>query len=317
MKLVFCGTPQFAVPTLEALVAAGHQVTLALTQPDRPVGRNAEIKPTPVKAAALAHGIPVQQPEKIKTNEALRAHLEAIAPDAIIVVAYGRILPQWMLDLPRYGSLNGHASLLPRWRGAAPIQWAIASGDHQTGVTTMRLDAGLDTGPMLLRRSVPITPETTAPDLFQSLAVLGAELMIETLDGLAAGTIQPEPQGNALATHARPLIREDGQIDWTSPAAAIDARFRGFQPWPGAFTSFRGKKLIIHAMQAGTAPAHANSIAGQILKPTGVTGIPAIPVACGDGHIALLHEVQLEGKKRICAADFLRGHQIHPGELLG
>ena len=310
MKLVFCGTPQFAVPTLEALVAAGHQVTLALTQPDRPVGRNAEVKPTPVKAAALAHGIPVEQPEKIRNNEILRAQLESLQPDAIIVVAYGRLLPQWMLDLPRFGCLNGHGSLLPRWRGAAPIQWAVSAGDAETGVTTMRLDAGLDTGAMLLRRSVPITTETTAPDLFVSLATLAADLMVETLAGLEAGAILPEPQDDALATHAPILTRDDGQIDWSRSAAQIHARFRGFQPWPGAFTSLRGKKLIVHGMRrsedaCSALPGHISIAAG------------ALQVCCGCGSSLLLEEVQMEGKKRMSAAEFLRGHQLRSGERLG
>lgn len=316
MKLVFCGTPQFAVPALEALVAAGHEVALALTQPDRPVGRTAQVLPTPVKAAALAHGIPVEQPEKIRNNEALRATLEAIRPDAIIVVAYGRILPQWMLDLPRFGCLNGHASLLPRWRGAAPIQWAIAAGDTETGVTTMRLDAGLDTGAMLLRRSVPITSTTTSPELFVSLADLGATLMVETLVGLGAGTIQAEQQENARATHAPILTRQDGEIDWLRSAAEINARFRGFQPWPGAFTTLRGKKLIVHAMRLTEGHASA-AAAGQIVSPVEGAPEPGLLVACGEGAVLSLDELQLEGKKRMAAAELLRGFQIKPGERLG
>ena len=317
MKLVFCGTPQFAVPTLQALIAAGHQVALALSQPDRPVGRTAVVNPTPVKLAALAHGIPVEQPEKIKTNEVLRAQLAAIAPDAIIVVAYGRILPPWMLDLPRFGCLNGHASLLPRWRGAAPIQWAIAAGDQQTGVTTMRLDPGLDTGPMLLQRTIPIASDTSAPDLFQSLATLGGSLMVETLAGLEAGVIHPEPQDGALATHARPLTRDDGQIDWKHSAAAIDARFRGFQPWPGAFTSLRGRKLIVQALRTMVARPLSTAAAGEILEASGAIAHPGMLGACGDGSVVSLDEVQMEGKKRMPAADFLRGHLVRAGEQIG
>lgn len=318
MKLVFCGTPQFAVPTLEALVAAGHTVALALSQPDRPVGRAGTVAPTPVKAAALAHGIPVEQPEKIKTNEALRAQLQAIQPDAIIVVAYGRILPQWMLDLPRFGCLNGHASLLPRWRGAAPIQWSIAAGDTTTGVTIMRLDAGLDTGPMLLHRSVPITPETTSPDLFASLSQLGAGLMVEALAALEADAIQPEAQNGAIATHARPLTREDARIDWQQPAAVIHARFRGFQPWPGAFTALRGKKLIVHTMRVAVGAAgSADANPGKIVDAATSLANPGMLVACGDGSVCSLDEVQMEGKKRMPAAEFLRGHQVQAGEQLG
>lgn len=311
MRLVFCGTPQFAVPTLEALVSAGHNVALVLSQPDRPVGRNADVQPTPVKRAALAHGIPVEQPEKIHNNEPLRAALQAIAPDAIIVVAYGRLLPEWMLELPRHGCINGHASLLPRWRGAAPIQWAVASGDTETGVTTMRLDAGLDTGAMLLKRSVPIGPETTSPELFVSLAAMGAELMVETLERLGSGTLAGTPQDDSQATLAPILKREDGLIDWSRPAAEIHQRFRGFQPWPGAFTTLRGKKLIVHA-------ARYDAVATGYASP-GLMDVEAgsLRVACGAGTILQLDEVQLEGKKRMSAGEFLRGFQLQTGEQLG
>ncbi len=309
MKLVFCGTPQFAVPTLEALIAAGHHVALVLSQPDRPVGRAAEVHATPVKRAAQAHGIPVLQPEKLKNNEDLRAQLTALAPDAIIVVAYGRIIPQWMLDLPRFGCINGHGSLLPRWRGAAPIQWAIASGDTETGVTTMLLNAGLDTGPMLLKRSVAITPQTTAPDLFETLSVLGAELMVATLAGLATGTITPEPQDDSLATLAPILTREDARIDFTRTAREIDQRFRGLQPWPGAFTTLRGKKLIVHAMRVAE---NVRMSPGTLL----LQGEHML-VACGNGSAIVLDAVQMEGKKRVPAGEFMRGFQLVSGEVLG
>ena len=309
MKLAFCGTPQFAVPTLEALIAAGHHVALVLSQPDRPVGRAAEVHATPVKRAAQAHGIPVLQPEKLKNNEDLRAQLTALAPDAIIVVAYGRIIPQWMLDLPRFGCINGHGSLLPRWRGAAPIQWAIASGDTETGVTTMLLNAGLDTGPMLLKRSVAITPQTTAPDLFETLSVLGAELMVATLAGLATGTITPEPQDDSLATLAPILTREDARIDFTRTASEIDQRFRGFQPWPGAFTTLRGKKLIVHAMRVAE---NVRMSPGTLL----LQGEHML-VACGNGSAIVLDAVQMEGKKRMPAGEFMRGFQLVSGEVLG
>ena len=311
MRLVFCGTPAFAVPTLEALIAAGHEVALVLSQPDKPVGRTGEVSPTPVKRTALTHGIPALQPDKLKNNDDLRAQLTALQQDAIIVVAYGRILPQWMLDLPRLGCLNGHASLLPRWRGAAPIQWAIAAGDRETGVTTMRLNAGLDTGPMLLRRTVPIGKTTTAPELFLSLARLGADLMVETLAGLKTGTIKPEAQDDTAATLAPILTRDDARIDWTRTAAETEQRFRGFQPWPGAFTSLRGKKLIVHGITydsftTGGADPGILDLSGGKLR-----------VSCGEGSTLLLDEVQLEGKKRISAAEFLRGYQLRGGERLG
>ena len=310
MKLVFCGTPRFAVPTLEALIAAGHEVALVLSQPDKPVGRTAEVNATPVKQAALAHGIAVLQPEKLKTNEELRATLTAVAPDAIVVVAYGRIIPQWMLDLPRHGCLNGHGSLLPRWRGAAPIQWAIAAGDTETGVTTMRLNAGLDTGPMLLKWAVSISETTTSPELFESLSTIGAQLMVQTLTGLENGSITPVEQDDAAATLAPILTRDDARIDFTCTAKQIDQRFRGFQPWPGAFTSLRGKKLIVHAMTV-------RSGSGEGAPGSLTLRDETIRVSCGEGTVLQLDEVQLEGKKRMSAAEFLRGYQLREDEILG
>lgn len=310
MKIVFCGTPHFAVASLEAVVRAGHQVALVLSQPDRPVGRSAEVHPTPVKAAALAHGLPVQQPEKIKNNLELRAQLEAIAPDAIVVVAYGRIIPQWMLDLPRFGNINVHGSLLPRWRGAAPIQWAIAAGDAVTGITTMLLNAGLDTGPMLLKAEVPIGPHTTSPDLFESLAPIGADLLVQTLEGLASGTITPIAQDDSQMTLAPILTRDDARIDFSLTAQEIYNRFRGFQPWPGAFTMLRDKKLIVHAM-------HVAEHAPQGTVGTLLTRDGSLLALCGNNTAIVLDEVQAEGKKRMAAADFLRGFQIKDGEQLG
>ena len=247
MDLVFCGTPLFAVPTLEKLVAAGFRVKLVATQPDRPSGRGMELAASPVKRTALALDLPITQPEKIKNNEEFRAQLESIAPEAIIVVGYGRIIPQWMIDLPKLGNINLHASLLPKYRGAAPIQWAIARGETITGVTTMRIDAGLDTGDILLQAEERIKPEDTALTLAPRLAQTGAELMITTLAGLKNGTITPRPQDDAQATLAPILTREDGLIDFSRTAVDTWNRLRGFQPWPGAFTSFRGKTLHLHA----------------------------------------------------------------------
>ncbi len=310
MRVIFCGTPQFAVPTLEALLAAGHEVLLVLSQPDKPVGRAGDVHPTPVKSKAQALGIAVVQPDKLKHNKALQTQLAALQPDAIIVVAYGRILPRWMLDLPPFGCINGHASLLPRWRGAAPIQWAIASGDTETGVTTMRLDAGLDTGPMLLKHSVPITSSTTAPELFVTLAQVGADLMVETLAGLAEGTVEPEAQDDDKATLAPILTRDDGRIDFQRTARAIDERYRGFQPWPGTFTTLRGKKLLVHAMHIAQENTNANP-GSILLRPGGLM------VACGEGSTLAFDHVQLEGKKRMPADEFLRGFQLVSGEVLG
>ena len=309
MKLVFCGTPEFAVPTLEAVLAAGHEVALVVTQPDRGAGRGMELQAPPVKRLAEARGIPVVQPEKIKNNMEFRARLEAIQPDAILVVAYGRIIPQWMLELPRFGNINLHGSLLPKYRGAAPIQWAVANGEVITGVTTMVLEAGLDTGPLLLAQVVPIGQEETAVDVFENLAAVGAELMVATLGGLEAGTVVQQVQDHALATLAPILTREDGTVDFNKPAKEIFDRWRGFQPWPGAHTTLRGKKLIVHRM-------HLVAEAGTGCGALRVEGERLI-VGCGLDSALELLEVQMEGKKRMTAAEFLRGHQVRTGERLG
>ncbi len=246
MLLVFCGTPQFAVPTLEKLVGAGHSVPLVVTQPDRPRGRGMEVAVSPVKDAAIRLGIAVVQPATIKNNAEFREQLAAIRPDAIIVVGYGRIIPQWMIDLPRFGNLNLHASLLPKYRGAAPIQWAIANGESVTGVTTMRIDAGLDTGDILMQREMSIAAEDTAETLGPKLAGVGADLMVETLRGLENGQVRPTPQDHSRATLAPILKKADGRMDFARSARDLFNRLRGFQPWPGAFTTFKGKTLQVH-----------------------------------------------------------------------
>nr|WP_218624037.1 methionyl-tRNA formyltransferase [Granulicella sp. dw_53] len=308
--MVFCGTPEFAVPTLEAVIAAGHEVALAVTQPDRAAGRGMEIQVPPVKRAALAHRISVAQPEKIKNNFEFRERLDGIAPDAILVVAYGRIIPQWMLDLPRLGNINLHGSLLPKYRGAAPIQWAVANGETTTGVTTMRIDAGLDTGDMLLARAVPVGVEETAVQVYETLAAVGAELMVETLAGLEAGRLYAQAQDHSLATLAPILTREDGWMDFSCTAKQIYDRWRGFQPWPGAHTILRGKKLIVQRMKL--VPHESGGEAGVLV----VEG-DAMRVGCGEGTVLELIEVQMEGKKKMSAAEFLRGYQVRSGERLG
>jgi methionyl-tRNA formyltransferase len=309
MRLVFCGTPQFAIPTLQQLLAAGHTIELVVTQPDRVRGRDQDPSPPPIKILAGQAGLPVVQPEKIKNNPDFRARLEAIKPDAIIVVAYGRIIPQWMLNLPRLGNINLHASLLPKYRGAAPIQWAVANGETVTGATTMRLDQGLDTGDMLLQRSLSIQPDQTAEQLFPLLAESGAGLMLETLAGLEAGTIQPIPQENARASLAPILRREDALVDFTRSAAEIYNRWRGFQPWPGAYTLFRGRKLTLHRLIP----------AGSTAAPAGETMVEGnrLFVAAGSSSRLELLEVQMEGKKRLPVADFLRGAPPQAHERLG
>jgi methionyl-tRNA formyltransferase len=308
MSLVFAGTPRFAVPTLEKLVESGFHVRLVVTQPDRPRGRGMELMPSPVKETALKLGIPISQPEKIKSNAAFQAELTAINPEAIIVVGYGRIIPLWMIDLPKLGNLNVHASLLPKYRGAAPVQWAIASGDTTTGVTTMRIDAGLDTGPILLQQEHAITAQDTAETVAPVLAAIGAELMIETLRGLQAGSVHPIPQDNDRATLAPVLKKEDGRMDFRRPAIEIWNRLRGFQPWPGAFTSFRGKNFHVWSAR----PVEAE------IPPGTIQMRGQLPLAGCAEHSALeLIEVQVEGKKRMSAADFVNGYRPHDGEVLG
>jgi methionyl-tRNA formyltransferase len=320
MILVFCGTPQFAVPTLEKLVEAGHSVRLVVTQPDRPRGRGMEVAFSAVKDAANRLGIAVVQPVTIKNNTEFRDQLAAIRPDAIIVVGYGRIIPQWMIDLPRFGNLNLHASLLPRYRGAAPIQWAIARGESVTGVTTMRIDAGLDTGDILMQRSTPIGPEDTAETLGPKLALVGADLMVETLGGLENGKVNPAPQDHSQATLAPILKKEDGRMDFTRSANDLFNRLRGFQPWPGAFTVFKGKTLQVHRAQpvlrAGKLTAGEVAVDGARLL-----------VGCGkdenndknnkDATMLELFEVQLEGKRRMTAQEFINGYRPQSGEHLG
>jgi methionyl-tRNA formyltransferase len=305
--LVFCGTPQFAVPTLEKL-ASGFHIALVVTQPDRPKGRGLELVASPVKQSAVRLNLPITQPERIKNNEEFRSQLAGISPDAIIVVGYGRLIPQWMLDLPRLGNINLHASLLPKYRGAAPIQWAIANGETITGVTTMRLDAGLDTGNILLQRQIAIQPEDTAETLGPHLASIGADLMVETLNGLQSGSIHPQPQDDSKATLAPVLKKEDGMINFSRPAHEILNRLRGFQPWPGASTKFRQKNLQILGAQ----------LADEIAPQSELTVVDSrLFVGCGQNTSLELLEVQLEGKKRTTARDFIHGYRPKPGEKLG
>jgi methionyl-tRNA formyltransferase len=308
LDLIFCGTPRFAVPTLENLVAAGHRLHLVVTQPDRPKGRGLGVVASPVKESALKLNLPIAQPDRIKTNDEFRTQLTALKPDAIIVVGYGRIIPQWMLDLPPLGNINLHASLLPKYRGAAPIQWAIAQGETITGVTSMRIDAGLDTGDILLQQNVPITHDDTAETLTPRLATIGAELMVETVRSLESGSSHPIPQNNASVTLAPILKKEDGLIDFSRSADEVYNRLRGFQPWPGAYSRFRGKNLQILKAQPT-----ADALASAELR----IQHDRLLVGCGDNSSLELLELQLEGKKRTTAQNFLHGYRPNPGEKLG
>jgi methionyl-tRNA formyltransferase len=308
LKLVFCGSPAFALPTLEKLVAAGHHISLVVTQPDKPRGRGMVLASAPVKQRAMELNLPITQPEKIRNNEEFRLRLGRMGPDAIVVVGYGRMIPQWMIDLPRLGNLNLHASLLPKYRGAAPLQWAIAKGEKMTGVTTMRIDARLDAGDILLQKEMAIEADDTSESLGLRLAPAGADLMIETLHGLEQGVIHPTAQDEAKATLAPILTKQDGRIDFRRSAEEIRNRLRAFQPWPGAYTSFRGKTLHI-----GDATASMRTLApGQLW----VEG-EGLLVGCGSGTALEIRELQPAGKRRISVRDFIHGYRPRTGERLG
>src|SRR5256884_1806756 len=294
-NLVFCGTPRFAVPSLEKLAEAGFRMQLVVTQPDKPRGRGMELTPSPVKQRALELGLQVAQPDKIKNNEEFRSQLSTLKPDAIIVVGYGRLMPQWMIDLPPMGNINLHASLLPKYRGAAPIQWAIACGETVTGVTTMKIDSGLDTGDILLQKEIPVEAKDTAETLAPRMANIGAELVRETLPGLRAGTVHSTPQDNSKASLAPILKKEDGEIDFHRSAVEIYDRLRGFQTWPGAYTNFRGKNLQVWDAKPLQRAMKEAELALETHR---------LIVGCGTGTALELLAVQPEGKKRMAARDF-------------
>jgi methionyl-tRNA formyltransferase len=310
MRVVFCGTPQFAVPSLESLVLNNFDVRLVVTQPDRPQGRGMEMTASPVKKTAIQFGLPVAQPDKIKKNEEFQQQLRQIDPECIVVVGYGRIVPPWMLQLPRLGNINVHGSLLPKYRGAAPIQWAIAKGETVTGVTTMLLDEGLDTGNILLQRELPILPDDTSVSLAPRLATIGADLLVETLRGLERGSITGIPQDNSEATLAPILAREDGLINFQMSAEEIYNRMRGFQPWPAAYTQFRGKNLKLVTAH----PAHEGfTLAEGEMKVQG----DRLFAGCGFNSSLELLQVQPEGKKALSAREFINGYHPAQGERLG
>ena len=309
MKIVFAGSPQFAVPTLEALAAAGYELLGVLTQPDRPVGREQQLHASPVKQAALRRGLPVHQPEKIKGDDG-RALMEKLRPEALVVVGYGQILPPWLLEMPRYGCINLHASLLPAYRGAAPIQWAVANGETKTGVTTMMMDPGMDTGPILLTWETDIGPEETAVALSERMSGPGAKLMLETLARLEAGTITPIPQDNSRATKAPLLRKEHGLINWDRTAQEIFNHLRGFTPWPGIYSGFRGRKLQIWWAVPLAVP-DSGALPGTLF-----VSKDALRVVCGGGMMMELVEVQPEGRRRMSASDFVNGAKPRTGEKL-
>ena len=291
MRIVFMGTPDFSVPALKALVEAGHQVTAVVTQPDKPKGRGKDVQMTPVKIQALEYGIPVYQPVKVKTPEFVEV-LKKEAPDAIVVIAFGQILSKEILDLPKYGCVNIHASLLPKYRGAAPIQWAVIDGEKETGVTTMMMDVGLDTGDILETKVIPLDPKETSGSLFEKLSEAGGPLILSTLEKLEKGTL--------------------GDINWTMSATAIERLIRGLNPWPSAYTFYNGKTLKIWDADVLEEAVPTDAVPGQVLQ----ADKHGFTVAAGEG-ILKINELQLEGKKRMAADALLRGFTITPGEILG
>jgi methionyl-tRNA formyltransferase len=309
VRVVFLGSGAFAIPSFEALFAAGHDVAALVTQPDKEKGRGRSLAPPPLKPVAEARGVPVLQPRRVREPEA-QAALRAFAPDVQVVVAYGQILPRDVIEIPRLGTINVHASLLPRYRGAAPIQWAILRGETQTGVSTMHIDAGLDTGPVLLQRPLAIGPDETAGELEPRLARLGAEALVETLAGLASGSLTARPQDPARATLAPILHKEDGRLDWSRDPAALARQVRGLNPWPGAFALWNGARLGVWRARARAEAAP--TVPGQLLGRDG----DALLVACGGGALALL-EVQPEGRRRMSGAAFSLGARPEPGATFG
>lgn len=318
MRIVFCGTPQFAVPAFKHLVAQpDFEIVATITQPDRPRGRGQEVNFSPVKETALGAGISVHQPEKIRTPEAQEL-LQKLGPDAIVIIAYGQIIPARLLGIPKFGWINLHASLLPKYRGAAPINWAIANGETKTGVTSMRIDAGMDTGEMLLQRELDIGASETAPELAARMSEFGAPLMAETLRGLAADTIVARAQPHEGASSAPMLRRENGRIDWSRSAQEIFNRIRGFAPWPGAYTSFRGQTCHVWGEPASNEWCEQNA---QLAKPS-VPGSLLVQrntamVRCGDATYLRLLSVKLEGRKQVSTAEFVNGAHMLSGEHFG
>jgi methionyl-tRNA formyltransferase len=326
MRLIFMGTPEFAVPVLERLFQDGHQVVAVFTQPDKPAGRGNALQAPPVKLVSQRLGIPVHQPARIKTNDEVKQVFESLAPDACIVTAYGKILPEWLLKIPRLGCINVHSSLLPKYRGAAPINWAITNGETQTGVTIMQMDAGMDTGPILGSKAVDIGEYETAVELSERLSNIGAGLLSEKLPIVERGGIQPVPQDDSEASYAPMLKREDGLIDWSMPAKRISDRVRGFQPWPGCYTVFRGGRLIIwrarpvsiDSMHLAGSQSEGSQTGGFSVKPGAIALLDkaGIVIACAERSFLRVEEIQLEGKRKVSARDFANGARLGIGDSI-
>lgn len=307
MRVIFMGTPDFAAASLKALIDAGHEIQAAVTQPDKPKGRSGELSPSPVKVLAEKNGIKVYQPVKVREKEFVEV-LEGYKPDVIVVVAFGQIIPESILNIPKYGCINVHGSLLPKYRGAAPIQWAMLDGEKETGITTMLMDKGLDTGDMLIKRVVRIEEDETSGTLFEKLMKLGAEALTDTLSGLEKGELIPEKQGESPTDYARMLTKSMGIIDFNNTAAKLDCFVRGMNPWPSAYTVLNGKTLKIWAAK----PIEMKGEAGMVLE----VRKDSFVIACGEGALEIL-EVQLEGKKRMSAGEFLKGTKLAAGQRFG
>jgi methionyl-tRNA formyltransferase len=314
LRIVFCGTPEFAVPSLRRLAERPEfSIEAVITQPDRPRGRGQHFSGSPVKEAALEIGLHVYQPETIK-SESAQEFLKRVALDAVVIIAYGQIIPARLLTIPRLGWINLHASLLPRYRGAAPIQWAIANGETVTGLTTMQIDAGMDTGPTLLHREIEIGPDETSPELAARMSAIGADLIGESLLRFSRGEISPAPQEKKNASYAPILKKEDGRIDWTRPAQQIYNRMRGFAPWPGAYTTFRGRTCQVWGRPGMSAAGGVRFKAGEIVESTLGSKVAGLNVLCGEGTMLELDFVQIEGRKKSSALEFSRGARFGPDE---
>jgi methionyl-tRNA formyltransferase len=316
LRLVFCGTPQFAVPSLKHLLAQSGVAMLAVvTQPDRPSGRGQQVSHSPVKRIALDAGVPVHQPEKIRAPE-FQQILEQLAPDAIVIIAYGQIIPSRLLPIPKLGWINLHASLLPKYRGAAPINWAIVNGETTTGLTTMRIDAGMDTGDILRQQEISIAPKETTPELAARMSEAGAPLMLETLQGLASGAIAPQPQNHLLASNAPLLKKADGRIDWSRSAQEIFNRIRGFTPWPGAATTFRGQTCQLFGEPVPEDQPHpeaGNHVPGTLILGNGGNHTHWL-VICGHTTVLRLTAVKVEGRRLVSALEFANGARLASGD---
>ncbi len=310
MNVVFMGTPDFSVPTLEMLINEGHTISAVVTQPDRQRGRGKKITMSPVKEVALKHGLTVLQPERVKGNDEFLGHIQSLNPDVIVVIAFGQILPESILNIPRYGCINVHGSLLPEYRGAAPIQWSVLNEDKETGVTIMYMDKGMDTGDMIYKKKMDIAPDETYESLYEKMKVVGSEALRECWDNIVSGNVNREPQDDAKATYAPPIQKSQGLIDWTKPAHVINAQVRGLTPWPGGYTSYNDE--VMKVWKTTVVESDKNNECGKVLE----VSKKGILVQTGENAL-LLEEIQMPNKKRMPVMEYIKGHTIESGIVLG